>query len=249
MRRFFVPTVQIQGSRARINEDEFHHLRHVLRLQVGDAVTLRDEQGQEYYGTITALAPSSAEVSIHHHVSVAASRLHLTLALGLLKGQKMDLVIEKTTELGVDRIVPFTSAFTVAQLPTERQSERLSRWHRIAQSAAKQSGSGTPQIFAPQTFAQLCASVVSDTPTILLYEHERVTPLKVFATEHHLLSSLCVIVGPEGGFAAEEIEQACKAGIRVLGLGPQTLRAETASIIAVALCRFLWNDSAVPPLP
>lgn len=249
MRRFFVPTSQIQNSRAAISGDEFHHLRHVLRLQVGDRVTLRDDHGKEHYGTIATLSPSAAEVIISRSEQLSTSRLHLTLALGLLKGQKMDLVIEKVTELGVGRIAPFTSMFTVSQLSTERQGDRLLRWHRVAQSAAKQSGSNMPDILAPQTFSQLCASLSSDTPILLLYEHERAATLKAFAADHPQISSLCVIVGPEGGFAAEEIEQARRAEVAVLGLGLQVLRAETASLVAVALCRFLWDDGAVPPLP
>jgi 16S rRNA (uracil1498-N3)-methyltransferase len=149
----------------------------------------------------------------------------------------------------VDRIIPFTSTFTVSQLPAERQSDRLSRWQRIARSAAKQSGSAIPHIFAPQTFAQLCNSLSSDTPTILLYEHERGTTLKTFAGNCPQISSLCVIVGPEGGFAAGEIERAHQAGIHVLGLGSRILRAETASIVAVSLCRFLWDTDHGTPLP
>ncbi len=249
MHRFFVPVLQIHDSQAVISGDEFHHLRHVLRLQIGAEITLCDDQGMEYRGTIAALAPASAEVVIRHTQHSTVPRLPLTLALGLLKGQKMDLVIEKVTELSVNEILPFTSTFTVSQLPAERQSERLSRWQRIAQSAAKQSGSPMPKIHTPQLFEDLCGSQPSDTTTILFYEHERQATLKAFATDHPQTASLRIVVGPEGGFAPAEIGLARQAGIHVLGLGPQILRAETASIVAVALCRFLWDDAAVPPLP
>ena len=249
MRRFFVPATQIHDSRTFISGDEFHHLRHVLRLQVGSEITLCDDQGKEYRGTIVALSPALAEVALRYGERLSTPRLPLTLALGLLKGQKMDLVIEKVTELGIDCVVPFTSTFTVSQLPTDRQSERLSRWQRIAQSAAKQSGSGIPQILSLQTFEHLCDSQPPDTTTILFYEHEREATLKAFATNHPSVSSLCIIVGPEGGFAPEEIELARRGGIHVFSLGTQILRAETASIVAVALCRFLWDSATVPPLP
>ena len=248
MRRFFVPSHHIRNARVVIDGDEFHHLHHVLRLQIGDRITFCDDQEQEHYGTVVALSPTSAEVTIHHTESAQISRLPLTLALGLLKGQKMDLVVEKVTELGVNRIVPFISTFTVAQLPTERQSERLARWQRIAQSAAKQSGSKVPQLLVPQTFAQLCDSQSPDITTILFYEQERQSTLKAFANDHSSLASLCIIVGPEGGFASQEVEHARERGIYVLGLGSQILRAETAGIVAVALCRFLWDNATVPPL-
>ena len=249
MRRFFVSALQILNARAIISGDEFHHLRHVLRLQSGDEVTLCDDQGQEHYGTVATLSPTSAEVIIRHTQLAQTSRVALTLGLGLLKGQKMDLVIEKVTELGVDRVVPFTSTFTVSQLPAERQSERLARWQRIAQSAAKQSGNKVPQLLVPQTFAQLCNFQSPNTTTILFYEQERQSTLKAFANDHSHLASLCLIVGPEGGFASQEVEQAQQRGIHILGLGSQILRAETASIVAVALCRFLWDSATVPPLP
>lgn len=224
-------------------------MSHVLRLRVGDQVTLRDGNGREYQGFIAALSTSSAEVTIHNSTQPATTRIPLTLALGLLKGQKMDVVIEKVTELGVDCIVPFTSTFTVSQLPTERQQNRLARWQRIAQSAAKQSGSAMPQILTPMTFAQVCTTQSSDSTTLLLYEREQHATLKKFAHEHLQLSALSVIVGPEGGFATEEIEQAQRQGVHILGLGSQILRAETACIVAVTLCRFLWDEIAAPPLP
>jgi len=249
MRRFFVPNSQIHRSHAIISGEEFHHLFHVLRLRVGDQVSLRDENGQEYQGVIASLSTTSAEITILDSTQSISTRIPLTLALGLLKGQKMDLVIEKVTELGVDRIVPFTSTFTISQLPTERLHERLSRWQRIAQSAAKQSGSIIPQILVPMTLEQICAAQSPNTTTLLFYEREQHSTLKMFAREHQHLSALCVIVGPEGGFASEEVEQAQRQGVYILGLGTQILRAETASMVAVALCRFLWDEVTVPPLP
>jgi 16S rRNA (uracil1498-N3)-methyltransferase len=247
MRRFFVPTNQIQHSRAVVTGKEFHHLCHVLRLSVGEQISLRDENGRNYRGIIASLSTTSAAISVLE-TTQTTTRVPLTLALGLLKGQKMDLVIEKVTELGVDQIIPFTSTFTVSQLPTERQQDRLSRWQRIAQSAAKQSGSNVPHILAPMTFSQVCAIHVPNTTSLLFYEREEQFTLKKFTHEHPSISILRVIVGPEGGFAEEEITQARQHGIHVLGLGSQILRAETASIIAVALCRFLWEEVTVPPL-
>jgi len=176
MRRFFVPTSQIHHSLAVISGNEFHHLRRVLRLRIGDEVTICDDHGQEHYGTVVTLSPTWAEVTIRHTQLVQTSRVPLTLGLGMLKGQKMDLVIEKVTELGVDRVAPFISTFTVSQLPTERQSERIARWQRIAQSAAKQSGSSVPQILAPQTFVQLCDSQSPDVTTIRRWSSKATPP-------------------------------------------------------------------------
>lgn len=171
------------------------------------------------------------------------------LAQGVLKGQKMDLLIEKATEIGVQHIVPFFSAFTVAHPPEERRTERLARWQRIAQSAAKQSGSAVPLITAPRPFTEILTTTPKEFGKLLLYEKEQTLMLKAFARTHPALSSLCVVVGPEGGFAPAEVEQARSAGFVSVGLGTRTLRAETAGMVAVVLCRFLWGEGEIPPLP
>jgi 16S rRNA (uracil1498-N3)-methyltransferase len=241
MRRFFIPATQISRNQAVLRGTEFHHLRHVLRLAVGDPVLLTDDLKREHSGVITHLSASAATVTITDTTAGSASALSLTLAQGLLKGQKMDLVIEKATELGVQQVAPFTSTFTVAQIPSERQSDRVARWTRIARSAAKQSGSNTPRIDPPQSFTDLLTTIPSRVVTILFYEKETPYTLKAFAREHPQLSSLCIIVGSEGGFSPEEVTAARSAGAHIVGLGTPTLRAETAGIVAAALCQFLWN--------
>ncbi len=241
MRRFFIPAARITQGQALIEGPEFHHLRHVLRVNVHDPVLLTDDQGHEHQGVVTHLSSTAALVTITTTTAAAASPFALTLAQGLLKGQKMDLVIEKATELGVQCIRPFSSAFTVANLPNERQAHRLERWTRIAHSAAKQSGSSAPSIDPPQPLAELLSALPSETAKLLCYERETDLTLKIFAQAHPQLTSLCVIVGPEGGFSEAEVADARLSGVHVVGLGTSTLRAETASIVAITLCQFLWR--------
>jgi 16S rRNA (uracil1498-N3)-methyltransferase len=241
-RRFFVPALWITKDRATLSGPEFHHLRHVLRLDVGAQVRLKDDLGREHHGVITQLSSTEATISLTTTAEAADSRFSLTLAQGMLKGSKMDLVVEKATELGVHRIVPFHSTFTVVTLPPDRQTERIARWMRIAQSAAKQSGNPVPRIDPPQSFAALLATLSGETTPVLFYEKEQMLTLKKFAQQHPLVSSLSAIIGPEGGFSLEELATARVAGAHVVGLGAPTLRAETASIIVVALCQFLWNS-------
>jgi 16S rRNA (uracil1498-N3)-methyltransferase len=248
MRRFFLPASQIHDSQAVISGSEFHHLRRVLRLQVGEEILLCDEHGTEYRGAIVTLSPTNAEVRITQ-ITPATSRLSLTLVQGLLKGQKMDLVIEKATELGVSQIIPLVSQFTVAQLRADRRSDRLSRWQRIAQSAAKQSGNPVPHLTAPQSLEEFLQSPENSGEKILFYEKPQRETLKHFAEVHPAPSTLSILVGAEGGFAEEEVEQARQAGCHVLSLGPHVLRAETASVVAISLCQFLWGTPNLPPLP
>ncbi len=249
MRRFFISSQAITQDRARLSGAEFHHLRHVLRLDRGTRVSLYDERGTTYHGEILHIAPTYAEVGLTQHLPPETRAFHLTLAQGLLKGRKMNLVIEKATELGVHTIAPFVSAFTVARIPDGKRAERTARWQHLARAAAKQSGGLPPEIRPPQSFLALLDSIPQHSGKIIFSERERALHLREFAQYSTQLDSLHILVGPEGGFAPEEIEQAQAAGFVSVSLGASVLRAETASITAVALCQFLWRAIQFPPLP
>lgn len=249
MRRFFISSQAITQDRARLSGSEFHHLRHVLRLDSGARVTLYDERGVTYQGEILHVAPEYAEVALTQHVPPTTPSFHLTLAQSLLKGHKMDLVIEKATELGVHAIAPFVSACTVARIPAGKHAERVTRWQHIARAAAKQSGNLPPEIRSPQSFPALLHAIPQHSGKIIFSERERALHLRSFARNSSQFGSFQMLIGPEGGFTPEEIEQARAAGCVSVSLGAAVLRAETASIAAVALCQFLWRDIQFPPLP
>lgn len=249
MRRFFISSQTIAQDRAQLSGAEFHHLRHVLRLGRGARVTLYDERGATYHGEILRIASTHAEVGITKHVPPITHTFHLTLAQGTLKGRRMDFVIEKATELGVHTIVPFVSTFTVARIPDSKRAERTARWQHIARAAAKQSGSPPPEIRSPQSFPGLLHSVPAPSGKLIFSERERTLHLREFAQNSTQFDALHILVGPEGGFAPEEIEQAKAAGFVSVSLGASVLRAETASVAAIALCQFLWRDVQFPPLP
>lgn len=237
------------GDSVRLHGAEFHHLKHVLRLESGATVALYDEGGKSYLGTIRRLSRDYAEVAISQTASAAADGFRLTLAQSLLKGRKMELVVEKVTELGVNAIVPFFSAFTVARVPRVRHAERLARWRRIAYAAAKQSGVPPPQIYPPVSFSQALRRASGRQQKAVFSEREQGLHLKEFAQDVHECQALYMMVGPEGGFATDEIEAARTAGFVPVSLGRTVLRAETASIAAVGICQFLWRDVGFPPLP
>ncbi len=253
MRRFFISSHALITDRAQLSVQmsgpEFHHLRHVLRLDVGAQIALYDERGTTYHGTLTHLAKDHAEVRLTDTVPPAAPTFRLTLAQSVLKGSKMDLVIEKATELGVHTIIPFFSAFTVARIPSAKQAERVARWRRLAQAAAKQSGSRLPEIASPLSFETLLHASPSHALKLICSEREHSIHLKTFAEDSPSLDAVWIAVGPEGGFSSQEIEHARAAGYTPVSLGPAVLRAETAGMSAVALCQFLWRDIQFPPLP
>ncbi len=256
MRRFFISSHALRTNRAQfsktsaqISGPEFHHLRHVLRLDMGALISLYDERGTTYHGTLTHLAKDHAEVRLTDTLPPSAPTFRLTLAQSLLKGGKMDLVVEKATELGIHTILPFFSDFTVARIPLAKQHARLARWRRLAQAAAKQSGSPLPKIASPVSFESLLHASPSDTVKVICSEREHSVHLKAFAEDSPRLDAVWIALGPEGGFSSQEIEDARAAGCTPVSLGPSILRAETASMSAVALCQFLWRDIQFPPLP
>ena len=249
MRRFIVASQEIVRDRVQIRGPEFHHLKHVLRLEVGAAVEVYDERGTAYRGVIRGIARDAAEVALTHGAAAEPQSFRLTLAQSVLKRPAMDLVMEKTTELEVHEIVPFVSERTVARIPPEKHAERTARWQRIAHAAAKQSGSPPPTIRPPLSFSETLRVVPEHARKILFWEGEDGLHLKRFARTEPDCRSLYVMVGPEGGFAAHEIETARRAGFVSVSLGGTILRAETASLAAVSVCRFLWGDVRFPPLP
>jgi 16S rRNA (uracil1498-N3)-methyltransferase len=243
MARFFVPKQNIHGRRGAIRGQELRHLSRVLRLAAGDGITIFDDTGAEHEAIIRLLGSEEAEFEIiSSREAQRESPLDLTLALGLTKGDKMDLVIEKATELGVCRIVPFASKYSVTKLEPPRAGQRQARWQRIAVSAAKQSGrTRVPEIIPICDFGDLLRRTSSDTFKVLLWEKESGRSLWE-AQDRRGDAAVLIGVGPEGGFSAEEARDAEACGFELVTLGRRILRAETAAIVAACLAQFLWGD-------
>ena len=249
MRRFRIVSHDLTADRVRLRGAEFHHLRHVLRLDVGAHIALYDECGATYHGTIVHIASEYAEIAVTRATLATQDSFQLTLAQSILKGSKMDLVVEKATELGVHSIIPFHSTHSVARIPDTKLRDRVQRWQRVAQAGAKQSGSLPPEIHTPLSFPDVLHAAPQSSGKIIFSAQEESQPLGAFAHTTPRLVSLSILIGPEGGFASEEIARAQAAGFTSVSLGPSILRAETASITAVALCQFLWRSIEFPPLP
>jgi 16S rRNA (uracil1498-N3)-methyltransferase len=244
MARFFVPKENIQDKHGTVAGEEFTHLCKVLRLGPGDPIIIFDGTGREHEAVIRSLGASHADLEIvRSYETERESSLAATLALGLTKGEKMDWVVEKTTELGVHTIVPFVSMYTVPKLEEPRLAKRIMRWRKIALSAAKQCGRARiPEILPLTDFGALVRDSRPDVLKLLLWEAESGQTLnQVRATEPHVQSVL-LVVGAEGGFSVEEANLARENGFYSVGLGRRILRAETAALAAVALAQFVWGD-------
>jgi 16S rRNA (uracil1498-N3)-methyltransferase len=244
MARFFLPTGQIEDHRATITGVELNHLRRVLRLRAQDRVVVFDDAGSEHEGIIRSLSEDRGEIEIIRSYQVNnESPLKTTLALGLTKGEKMDWVVEKATELGVHTVVPFVSSYTIPKLNERKVAQRSERWQKIALSAAKQSGRvRIPEIMALTEFRDLLESVSPDALRLLFWEKECQQGLSELKETRKSIGEVVVMIGPEGGFSAHEAALALEQGFKVVRLGPRILRAETAAVAALSAVQLLWGD-------
>lgn len=244
MARFFLPRERIQDQRGTIMGEELAHLRKVLRLAPGDQVTVFDDTGWEHEAVVRSFSSDRGDIDILRSFRPEReSSLQTTLALGLTKGEKMDLVVEKATELGVQAFLPFVSSYTVPKLNDRKIETRTGRWQRIAMSAVKQCGrTVVPKILALCELREIVRQPWNDTLKLLFWEREEHLTLKqVYETERDARSILLVI-GPEGGFSSEEADDARQHGFESVQLGRRILRAETAAVAALTVVQFLWGD-------
>lgn len=235
---FFLPDDQITPPMATVTGELVAHLRDSLRVGVGEELLLGDGNGHRYRAAVTAISKQAITARILERLEEPPSSApSLTLGLALLKGDKMDWAIQKTTELGVAAIVPLQTRHSVVQPKRERIEAQRARWQRIALEAAQQSEQWrVPQVRTPQALGAFLAEDARGSLRLILAERqsgaqrllELDSPLSPEAT-------LTVLVGPEGGWTREEVAQAAQAGYVPITLGPQILRAETAAIIALGL--------------
>jgi 16S rRNA (uracil1498-N3)-methyltransferase len=224
-----------------LRDEAHHHLARVLRARVGDMVTLFDGVGREAEARVTRLWPAEVLVQVGPVRQASRGPVAVTLLVALLKGEKMDWVVQKATELGVARVAPVASAHAVVKLEGERRAGRRDGWEKIAKEAARQCGRpDVPEITEIRDIG-LALALAPPGWRVLFHEAERGTTLRqVLPAERP--TEITVAVGPEGGFAPDEVAAARAAGYAVCGLGPRILRAETAALAALAVIGYALGD-------
>ena len=244
MARFFLPRSKIEGRRGSIVGAELDHLRRVLRLRPGDHVVAFDDSGWEHEAVIRALNDAQGEVEIlRSYRAERESPLAVTLAVAVTKGDKMDYVVEKATELGVKNIAPFVSRYTVPKLDDRKAVQRAERWQKIALSAAKQCGrTSLPEVFPLCDYSDLIAERGAAGLKLFFWEKEATQTLKQVHMRVPQTESVFLVIGPEGGFTVEEVKIARAGSYITVHLGPRVLRAETAALTALSLVQYLWGD-------
>jgi 16S rRNA (uracil1498-N3)-methyltransferase len=243
MPRFYVPQPRIENGMLKIEGSEVRHIRRVLRLREGDRIVVFNGLAKEYEGIIVEEEATSVVMRIQHVLSPnRESPLEITLAQSLLKGEKMDYLIQKSTELGVKEIVPFFSSRSVPLLDKSKKLKRYHRWERIAMEASKQSGRGiVPRIEPFQDYFEMLKAPTPDTLRLILSEREGESLREILKALREK-TKVFFIVGPEGGLSDEELDQAKRAGFIVVNLGKRILRSETASLSLLGILQYEWGD-------
>lgn len=245
MRRFFVEQIKESDGTCSITGHEARHITRVLRMTAGDRFVLMDSQGARFQVIIESAGSRCVQVTLEKPLpKPLPSPVMITLCQALLKSRNMDYLIQKTSELGVDRILPFTSERTAITLRRDRIASKMKHWREIAQSSAKQSDRSMPaKIETLYPFAELMAKDKGkDALKVILWEGERSKGLKGMLKTSSPMGTFVGMVGPEGGFTLEEIEAARAAGFVPVSLGNRILRAETAAITMVAIVQYEWGD-------
>jgi len=242
MRRFFVDQHAISANQAILTEKESRHITTVLRMQAGDIVELFDESGTVYTGTINITSHQSVTVQIlSRQPAIDPISPHLSLYQSMLKGKKMDFLVQKCTELGVHSFHPVLTKFSENRGNLERQN---SRWQRIMLEACKQCKRPHPM----KIHSSIPLRTIDFSPfstKLLFWENEETCALQ----QQHVSGNdtIGVLLGPEGGFHSDEIEWAARQGFQTVSLGSRVLRAETASLSVIAIIQYLCGTLSPEP--
>ena len=242
MTRFFVSAEEMAADFFALTGENAQHAK-VLRLKTGEEVLVCDGEGQECLCTISDVSPGQVSLSVkHRQESESEARVKVSVYMAFSKGDKLEHVIQKATELGAYEIVAFPSARCVSRPDDKSLKKKLERWQKIAASAAEQSGRGRiPQVLTLGSYAEALARAAQADKAILFYENERATTLRM-ALEAGEYGSVSLLTGPEGGLEEKEVKQAMDAGLQVCTLGRRILRCETAPLCALSAVMYAAGE-------
>jgi 16S rRNA (uracil1498-N3)-methyltransferase len=244
MRRFFIATPAPGATHAILNHAEAHHLRDILRMQCGQPIILLDGRGHRYQAQIESVghAQVCARILAKLEGDTTESPLELTLAQAFLKEKKLDRLIAPLTELGISELVAFCARRSVARPNAAKQRRRVERWRTIAREALKQCGRAClPAIGCAPSLESVLQAHVHDDIRLIFWENAT-RGLSQLPARQTRPQRIAAIIGPEGGFARSEIEQAQSHGFIPLSLGPRILRAHTAALTVAALLQYQFGD-------
>lgn len=240
MQRYFLSKEHFNGAYVMIDGDEAKHISRVMRMGVGDLVICCDNEGKCYLCKISEVMPDMVKASVIEPIDKDVELpIDVTIAQGLPKGDKLELVIQKGTELGAALFMPFQAERSIVKWDEKKAKKKIERWNKISKEASEQSHRQyVPRVKTVQSMKQLLQHFHLYSSVIVAYEEEAKNDEK--SRFHHTLSqmkqgdSLLLVVGPEGGFSDREVEVMVEAGAISCALGPRILRSETAPLYGLA---------------
>ena len=245
MPKFFVPSGNVQGEHVIIDGGDVAHITRVLRLVIGDIVTVCDSSGSDYEVRIVTAEPNRLMCDIISKQKCASEpEIKVTLFQVLPKGSKMEYIIQKTTELGIHEIVPVKLARCVSRVENKKdEAKKLDRWQKISEAAAKQSGRGIiPEIKPFMTLDEVLDASKNFDLFFAPYECEEKQTLRKVLLSKPDVKSIGFLIGPEGGFDISEAEQIRNAHLPTVTLGKRILRTETAGEAVLAMIMYELGD-------
>jgi RNA methyltransferase, RsmE family len=237
--RIYIEQPLAENSRLELGKEAARHLVTVLRQKTGDAVTLFNGEGGEYSGIIIEATNKSLVVELGaFNPENRHSPLHSILGIGISRGERFELVLQKATELGVREIYPLYTERTEVKLKGDREDKKHSRWQQVIISACEQCTLNIPPVLHQPRPLEQWLNIEAEKKLVL--HHRSATSLQQLAQQKP--ASTALLVGPEGGLSEDEIRAAEQQGFESLTLGPRVFRTETAPLVALSICQSLWGD-------
>ncbi len=239
--RLFVSGALINGAEIELDGKQAHYLGKVMRGRIGDPIMLFNGEGPEWPATICEIRKRKVVLKIGDSYECGTeSPLNIHLVQGISRGERMDFVVQKATELGVKRVTPVLTEHGVVKLGEERAARRREHWQKVAASACEQSGrTRLPLIDAPAPLREWLRDRPPHTDTDLVLVPGARTSLPSVRAPR---IKVCVLIGPEGGFSGTEADDAVAAGFQAVSIGKRILRTESAAIAALSILQSLWGD-------
>lgn len=241
MYQFFVEEGQVSDLFVTIEGSDVNHIRNVLRMKAGEKVRISTSSGKNYFCRLSEIGETMVQAEILEELAEGTELPNkIYLFQGLPKGDKMELIIQKAVELGAYEIIPVSMKNCVVKLDAKKAENKVRRWQEIAKSAAKQSKrSLIPEIRTPLTYRQAVEAARELDAVLVPYENERGMAATKEAVERLKAGqSIGIFIGPEGGFAPEEIELAKSEDMQLISLGKRILRTETAGLATLAVLAY-----------
>lgn len=243
MPRYFIDERNFLDDKIVLRREDYHHLKKVLRTRVGEQIEFCDGMGSDYLGILDQYLDDQAVFKVlKKWINESEPPLEVVLYQGLPKSDKMDLIIQKSVELGVTKIVPLEAKRSVVRLEGKEVSKKIDRWNKISKEASKQCGRGIiPEVCKPLAWSEALELVKDTDLSLIPYENQKEKSLKGILRETSA-KKIAIFIGPEGGFDESEIDKAIKNRVFPVSLGPRILRTESAGFTILSILMYELGD-------